>query len=260
MYALDTASSWKPLEQHSVCRHLSCQHVWWASANFFCLFPHVPPIYHYWGWTFFQLNGRQQNFYCWGVHQCSCSLLSWHHNVLVLTNLTTGQTIILRHRQNLWMGKSFRDTQSTFHLWELLVHVLLGSQMDAGGTAFKSRGSGKNTSFSITARLMPVFLVLKWILLLCWDKWVYFWHCGSPGRPPAIIFLSCGSVTPGEGDGTEASSSSCCFCPFLYILALALGKHIMRNSALYTGLCPSHHSIQGKDACKSPPFKTSCRR
>lgn len=148
-------------------------HVCWPSANFFHLFPHVPPIYYYWGWTFFQLNGREQNFYCWGVHQYSCSSLSWHHNVLVLTNVTTGQLIILCHRQNLWMGKSFRGTKSTFHLWELLVHVLIGSQMDAGGAVFKSSGSGKNTSFSITGRLMPVFLALKRILLFCWDKWVF---------------------------------------------------------------------------------------
>lgn len=58
------------------------------------------------------------------------------------------------------MGKSFRGSKSTFHLWELLVHVLLGSQMDAGGTAFKSVGSGRNTCFSIRGRMMPLFLAL----------------------------------------------------------------------------------------------------
>jgi len=39
------------------------------------------------------------------------------------------------------MGKSFRGSKSTFHLWEFLVHVFPGSQMDAG-VAFKSTGSG----------------------------------------------------------------------------------------------------------------------
>lgn len=237
MYALDTAS-WKPLEQHSVCRHLSCQHVWWASANFFCLFHHVPPIYHYWGWTFFQLNGREQNFYCWGVHQCSCSLLSLHHNVLVLTNLTTGQTIILRHRQNLWMGKSFRDTQSTFHLWELLVHVLLGSQMDAGGTAFKSRGSGKNTSFSITARLMPVFfgsevnfvalLRQMGLFLTLWFPWEtpchhlpQLWQCHSwggwryRGQQQQLLLLSI-PLHFGSGIGKTHHEE---FCPLYWAVS-----------------------------------------
>lgn len=71
------------------------------------------------------------------------------------------------------MGKSFRGTKNTFHLWELLVHVLLGSQMDAGRTAFKSSGSGKKTSFSIKGRLMPVFLALNQTLSLCWDKLVF---------------------------------------------------------------------------------------
>lgn len=66
-----------------------------------------------------------------------------NNNVLVLTNVTTGQIIILCHRQNLWMGKSFRGSKSTFHLWELSLHVLLWSQMDARGVAFKSTGSGK---------------------------------------------------------------------------------------------------------------------
>lgn len=89
---------------------------------------------------------------------------------------------------------------------------------------------------------------------------LYFWHCGSPGRPPAISCLSCGHVTPGEGDCAEANDSSCLFWLFLCILALALGKHVMWNSALYTGLCPSHHSIQGKDACKSSPLTISYRR
>lgn len=174
MYAVDTTSSWQSLE-HSVCRHFSCT-VKFVGLQliFFHLFHHVlPSIFYGWGWTFFQLNGREQNFYSWGVHRSSCSLPSWHHNALVLTNLTTGQIIILRHRQNLWMGKSFRGTKSTFHLWELLVHTLLGSQMDAGGIAFKSSGSGKNTSSSITGRLMPVGLALKRILLFCWGIWVF---------------------------------------------------------------------------------------
>lgn len=194
-------------------------HVCWPSVNFFHLFPMFLPFITTGVEPFFQLNGREQNFYCWGVHQYSCSSLNWHHNVLVLTNVTTGQIIILRHRQNLWMGKSFRGTKSTFHLWELLVHALLGSQMDAGGAAFKSSGSGKNTSYSITGRLMPVFLALKQILWLCcfhcfWQMSLYFWHCGSLGRLPAISFLSCGSVTPGDGDCTEANGSSCLFWPF----------------------------------------------
>lgn len=44
----------------------------------------------------------------------------------------------------------------------------------------------------------------------------------------------------------------------LLVLAIPLHfgirkTHPVWNSALYTGLCPSHHSIQGKDACKSSP-------
>lgn len=41
------------------------------------------------------------------------------------------------------MGKSFRGSKSTFHLWELLVHVLLGSQMDAGGIALNPLALGR---------------------------------------------------------------------------------------------------------------------
>lgn len=213
------------------------------------------------GWTFFQLNEREQNFYCWGVHQHRCSSLNWHRNVLLLTNVTTGQIIILCHRQNLWMGKSFRGTKNTFHLWELLVHVLLGSQMEAGGTAFKSSGSGKKTSFSIKGRLMPVFLALKQTLWLCWDKLVFISDTVVPlGNPlpsasSAVVVSLLVRVTVQRPRAAAACSGCCSAFQLWHWENISCGIPVP-----YTGLCPSHHSIQGKDARKSSPLRISCRR
>lgn len=191
----------------------------------------------------------EQNFYCWGVHQYRCSLLSWHNNVLFLTNLTTGQIIILCHRPNLWMGKSFRGSKSTFHLWELLVHVLLGSQMDAGGVAFKSVDSGRNTCFSIRHRMMPLFLALKQTFCFVETNYTLFltpWFPWETLSSAATATMASFPVRLTEQRPMAAYASSGYFSAF----QLWHGKKMScQISALYTKLCPSHQSVEGKDAC-----------
>lgn len=115
--------------------------------------------------------------------------------------------------------------------------------MDAGGTAFKSTGSGKNTSFSIRGRPMPVFLALKQTSLLCWDKlllfltWWFPWETLSHQLPQLLT----ASVPVRSTVQRPACSGS-----FVVFQLWHWENMSCQISALYTGLIPVITVFEGR--------------